>query len=142
MVYLIHIFNSHDIEIKEYEENRPESWTIFFGTLFSHRKRSEHIKRKCDNIFQFIFNIVHNGKEKTSIHVSVAQTIHDTCRPKQLVQISNRMGYAISYSELEQIDNALTQRTIRRAGSYRVPVPPSIKPSVFIQDAIGNFDHE
>ena len=52
------------------------------------------------------------------------------------------MGCAISYSELEQIDNALTQRTIRRAGSYRVPVPPSIKPSVLIQGAMDNFDHE
>ena len=52
------------------------------------------------------------------------------------------MGYAISYSELEQIDNALTQRTIHRAESYRVPVPPSIKPSVLIQGAMDNFDHE
>ena len=51
-----------ELSLKEYEENRPESWTIFFDTLFSHRKRSEHIKRKCDNTFQFIFNIVHNGK--------------------------------------------------------------------------------
>ena len=56
--------DAHNIELslKEYEENRPESWTICFDTLFSHCKRSEHIKRKCDNIFQFIFNIVHNGK--------------------------------------------------------------------------------
>ena len=74
------------------------------------------------------------------IYISVAQTIHDTCRSKQLVQISNRMGYAISYSELEQIDNALTQCAIRRAGSYCVPVPPSIKPSVLIQGAMINFD--
>ena len=43
----------------------------------------------------------------------------------QLVQIFNRMGYAISYRELKQVDNASTQRTIRRAESYHVPVPPS-----------------
>ena len=66
------------LSLKEYEENRPESWTIFFDTLFSRRKRSEHIKREGDNIFQFIFNIVHNGKEKTPMHISVAQTIHNT----------------------------------------------------------------
>ena len=61
--------DAHDIKLslKEYEENRPESWTILFDTLFSHRKRSEHIKRKCDDIFEFMFNIVHNGKEKTPI---------------------------------------------------------------------------
>ena len=61
---------------------------------------------------------------------------------KRLVQIFNRMKYAITYSELEQINNALTQRTILRAGSYPVPVPPSIKPSVLIQGAMDNFDHE
>ena len=43
------------------------------------------MKRKCDNIFQFIFNIVHNGKEKIPVHISVAQTIYDTCRSKHLV---------------------------------------------------------
>ena len=48
----------------------------------------------------------------------------------------------MSYSELEQIDNALTQHTIGRAGSHRVPVPPSIKPSVLIQGAMDNFYHE
>ena len=52
------------------------------------------------------------------------------------------MEYAISNSELEHIDNAFIQRTIRRPGSNRVPVPPSIKPSVLIQGATDNSDHE
>ena len=52
------------------------------------------------------------------------------------------MGFTISYSELEKIDNGLAQRIIRRAGDNHVPIPPSIKPSVLIQGAMDNFDHE
>ena len=52
------------------------------------------------------------------------------------------MGFTISYSKLEKIDNGLAQRTIRRAGDDHVPIPPSIKLSVLIQGAMDNFDHE
>ena len=131
-----------DLSLKEYDENRPESWTLFFDALFSNRKRSEHIKRKCDNIFQTIFNMIHSGRKRTPMHVSLAQTVHDTCRSKQLIEILSRMGFTISYSELEKIDNGLAQRIIRRAGDDYVPVPPSMKPSVLIQGAMDNFDHE
>ena len=72
-----------DLSLKEYDENRPESWTLFFDALFSNIKRSEHIKRKCDNIYQIIFNMIHSGGKRTPMHVSSAQTVHDTCRSKQ-----------------------------------------------------------
>ena len=116
-----------DLSLKEYDENRPESWRLFFDALFSNRKRSEHIKWKCDNIFQIIFNMIHSGGKRTLMHVSLAQTVHDTCQSKQLIEILSRMGFTISYSELEKIDNGLAQRIIRRAGDDHVPIPPSIK---------------
>ena len=119
-----------DVSLKEYDENRPESWTSFFDALFSNRKRSEHIKRKCDNIFQIIFNMIPSGGKRTPMHVSLAQTVHDTCRSKQLIEILSRMGFTISYSELEKIDNGLAQRIIRTASDDHVP--PSIKTSVLI----------
>ena len=68
-----------DLSLKEYDENRPESWKLFLDALFLNRKRSEHIKRKCDNIFQIIFNMIHSGGKRTPMHVSLAQTVHDTC---------------------------------------------------------------
>ena len=52
------------------------------------------------------------------------------------------MGLCRSYDEVENIDSALAQRTISRAGLNHVPVPPSIQPKVLIQGAIYNFDHE
>ena len=38
--------------------------------------------------------------------------------------------------------NGLAQCIIRRAGNDHVPLPPSIEPSVLIQGAMDNFDHE
>jgi len=74
------------LSLQQYEQNRPDSWNVFFDTLLTHRKmKSDHAKRKCDNIFQTVFNLVHNGKKKTPMHISIAQTIHDICRSKQLI---------------------------------------------------------
>ena len=86
--------------------------------------------------------MIHSGGKRTPMHVSLAQTVHDTCRSKQLIEILSRMGFTISCSELEKINNGLAQRMIRRAGDDHVPIPPSIKPSVLIQGAMDNFDHE
>ena len=125
-----------------YKQNRPKSWELFFNTLFDYRKKSVHIQRKCDNVFQIIFNIVHNGQKKTPMHVSLPETVHDICRSKELIQILNRIGLCMSYNEVERLDNNLALRTIKKADIHRVPVPPSIQPGLLIQGAMDNFDHE
>ena len=64
-------------------------------------------------IFQIIYYIIHNGKQKTPFHISLTEAIHDTCRSKTLIQIMNRLGLCISYDEMEKIDTGLAQRTIK-----------------------------
>ena len=131
-----------EYSLNSYKQNRPKSWELFFNTLFDYRKKSVHIQRKCDNVFQIIFNIVHNGQKKTLMHVSLSETVHDICCSKELIQILNRMGLCMSYNEVERLDNNLALRTIKKAGVHRVPVPPSIQPGLLIQGAMDNFDHE
>ena len=136
--------DAEDLEcsLKNYKEYRPKSWELFFNILFIYGKESVHIQRKCDNIFQIIFNMVHNGQKKTPMHVGLSETVHDICRSKELIQIINRMGLCRSYDEVERIDSGLAQRTFEKAGVHRVPVPPSIEHGVLIQGAMDNFDHE
>ena len=62
--------NDLQYSLNQYKENRPESWELFLNTLFPYRKKSIHIQRKCDNIFQIVFNLIHNGEKKTPMHVS------------------------------------------------------------------------
>ena len=76
------------------------------------------------------------------MHVSLSETVHDICRSEELIQILNRMGLCMSYNEVEQLDNNLALRTIKKPGVHRVPVPPSIQPGLLVQGAMDNFDHE
>ena len=124
------------------ERDRPKYWVQFLNILFPNRHESKSIKRKCDTIFQSVYYLIHNGKKKTPMHVSIASAVHDLTRSKQLIRIFNCLGLGISYDELERIDCALARRTIDRAGNHRVPIPPSIKGNDVIHGAMDNFDHE
>ena len=97
---------------------------------------------KCDSVFQIVYNVVHNGHKKTTMHINLSEAIHNACRSKKMIQIMNRMGLCMSYDELERVDIGLAHRTINAAGSHRVSIPPSIIPSILIHGAMDNFDHE
>ena len=127
---------------KHFCENRPSSWDLFFSSLIPGRSISSNISRKCDMVFQILFYLVHNGSKKTPLHVSLCQTIHDTCRSKSLIQIMNQLGFCIGYDELERIDTRLATRTIELAGESRVPVPTNIDSSAIIHAAVDNYDNE
>ena len=72
-----------------------------------------------------MYNLVHNGRIKTQMHVTLIEATHNTCRSKKLTRITNPLGLCTSYDEVERIDTALAEHTIDMAGSHRVPVPPS-----------------
>ena len=136
--------DAEDLEcnLKNYKEHCPKSWELFFKTLFIYGKESVHIQHKCDNIFQMIFNVVHNGQKKTPMHVGLSETVHDICHSKELIQIINPMGLCQSYNEVERLDSGLAQRTFEKAGVHRVHIPPSIEHGILIQGTMDNFDHE
>ena len=100
-----------------------QCWNSFFDCMFPSWSSSASIKRKCDAIFQIIFNHIHNGQRKTPFETAILQSIHDTCKSKNLIQIFNRLGLGISYDKVQQIDIGITQEIIR---PNRVSVPKNI----------------
>ena len=78
---------------------------------------------------------------KTPLHVSLAQSIHDKCRSKQLVQILNNLGMCVSYDEMLRMDYNLVDRLIRSCGENKVPLPESITSTSTISASMDNFDH-
>ena len=44
-----------------------------------------------------------NCRIKLPLHIGISQNIHDKCRSKQLIQVFNRFGLCISYSELKKV---------------------------------------
>ena len=87
------------------------AWTTFFNAIFPYRQKSEPIERRIDVLFQIFFTAIYNGQKKTPLHLSLCETIHDTCRSKKLIQILNRMRLCMSYDELEKIDVCLAEKS-------------------------------
>ena len=113
-----------------------------FDTLFLYCTQSVNIKRKPDMIFQIIYYIIHNGKQKTPFHISLTEAIMTLVDQKLSYLIMNRLVLFISYDEMEKIDTGLAQRTINAAGVNRSPIPSTIKNDVLLHGAMDNFDHD
>ena len=135
--------NPRDVanSLNQYSHDKPPMWEMFFNNLFPQRSRSENIIRKCDTIFQIVFNLVHNGRKNVPLHIGISQSIHDKCRSKQLIQIFNKLGLCISYDELERIDCSLANEIMDSCVENKVPLPPTITSSSIIHGAMDNFDH-
>ena len=110
--------------------------------MFPTRCSSVAIKRKCEVVFQIVYNLIHNGQRKTPLYTVISQSIHDTCESKSFIQTFNRSELCISYDDLERAGIAITQEIINLAGPNRVPVPKNINSSSIIHGAMDNLDHE
>ena len=110
--------------------------------MFPPRSSFVAIKRKCEVVFQIVYNLIHNGQRKTPLHKVISQSIHDTYKSKSLIQMFNPLELWISYDDLERTDVAISQEIINLAWPNRVPVPKNIGTSSIIHGATDNFDHE
>ena len=127
--------------LSQYKVDKPPMWKMIFNSLFPQRSRSENMIRKCDPIFQIVFNLVHSCRKKVPLHISISQNIHGKCRSKQLIQILNKLGLCISYDELERIDCSLANEIIDSCIENKVPLPRTITSPSIIHGAIDKFDH-
>lgn len=134
--------NDLTLSMYDYESGRPENWKIFFDKLLPSHSKSKQVIKKCDSIFQIAYTLVHDGRKKTPMHISIAQTIHEASRSKTLIRVLNHLGLCMSYDELERQDHSLVCRTLKRNEKYRLPLPPVINSSIPIHGAMDNFDHE
>ena len=115
------------LNLKHYLIDRRQTWKAFFDSMFLYRPKSKSIMPKYNTIFQIIHYLVHNGKKKTLLHLSLCESIHDTCRSKELITIMNGLGLCMSYDELERIDIGLATLSIESAGEKRVLVLENIE---------------
>ena len=76
----------------------------------------------------------------TPLSVAWSQVVHNLSRSKHLIHLACRLGIGVSYDEILRIDTGIVQRTIDLCGENRVPIPPSIKPSIVLHAATDNFD--
>ena len=135
--------NARDVanSLSQYKVDKPPSWEIFCNSLFPQRSRSENMIRKCDTIFQIVFNLVHSCRKTVLLQISISQAIHDKCRSKQLIRILNKLVLCIFYNELERTDCSLANEITDSCVENKVPLPRTITSSSIIHGAMDNFDH-
>ena len=83
--------------------------------MFPPRSSFVTIKRKCEVVFQIVYNLIHNGQRKTPLHKVISQSIHDKYKSKSLIQMFNPLELWISYDDLERTDVAISQEIINLA---------------------------
>jgi len=130
------------ISLDSFKKEKLCAWNKFFKEMFPFREQSKQIQRKCDTIFQIVYNLVHNSCQVSPQSILVAQAVHDLTRSKKLIDMLHRLGICINYKSLLKIDIAAANRIIQKTGTNRVPVGDSILPSAIIHGAMDNFDHE
>ena len=135
--------NAEDIEISlnSYKEEGLESWDKFFNEMFPYRKESSIMRRKCDTIFQIVYNMVHDSSKVSPLSILVSESLHDLTKSKKLIEIFNRLGISINYKAMQNIDANTSKRIIDSAGENRVPVVESIIEDL-LNGVMDNFDHE
>ena len=119
-----------------------QHWNSFFDIMFPTRRSSVAMKRKCEVVFQIVFNLIHNGQRKTLLYTVISRSIRDTCKSKSLIQMFNRLRLYISCDDPERVDISITQEIISLVRPNRVPVPKNINSTSIIHDAMDNFDHD
>ena len=135
--------NAEDIEISlnRYKEESLGSWDKLFNEMFPYRKQSPIIQRKCDTIFQIVYNMVHDSRKVSPLSILLSESLHDLTKSKKLIEIFNRLGLCINYKAMQNIDSNTSKRIIDSAGENRVPVVDSIIEDL-INGVMDNFDHE
>ena len=128
------------ISYESFKRKRPAEWEKFFNILIDQKDKSKIKQRICDSVFQILYKMIHNNGRRTPLAISFAQAIQDICRSRHLTNLGCKLGFSVSYDEIERIDTDMVQRIIDQAGEFRVPVPPSIDPKMVINAATDNFD--
>ncbi|KAJ8679187.1 hypothetical protein QAD02_014974 [Eretmocerus hayati] len=96
-------------------------------------------KLKIKSLFQTMFFILKNGREKTPLQVMNGIALHATCKSKTLIDSLNHLGLSISYDEILRIRNGLALYTLE-LNARGIPLPNHLKRFIFTVLAFDNFD--
>ena len=129
-----------DLENMNYEI--PQSLQLFILALLTGEQScsepSERIRRLCNSISSDMVYAVTNGKIKAQKHILLPFAVKSLTGNVELIQILNRLGHSVSYSQIEEIDTALCLKKL--SIDSLIALPYSIHPNMFTTLAWDNID--
>ena len=111
----------------------PELQRFYLGLLTGkpEQKCSQRVEMLMKSFSQDVIYAVSAGQQKPPKHVLLSYGIQALTGNAELVKTLNRLGHAISYSQLEENDTALCLQKLAAAKNQRVILPVSIQPYIF-----------
>eukprot|EP00745_Piridium_sociabile_P027749 TRINITY_DN44663_c0_g1_i3.p1 TRINITY_DN44663_c0_g1~~TRINITY_DN44663_c0_g1_i3.p1 ORF type:complete len:1606 (-),score=395.32 TRINITY_DN44663_c0_g1_i3:590-5317(-) len=121
----------------------PQSVRLFLYYLLTgtgdHTHASQRVKRLVRSFAQDLVYAVTRGRLKPPKHIFLPFAVKSLTGNVELIQILNRLGHGIAYSQMEEVDTALClQKVSLSKGDVVLPV--NIYPGTFTTLAWDNID--
>ena len=115
---------------------------VFFRTLLTGRSisgnPSQRVRRLTTSFSQDLVYVTH-GKVKPAKNIVLPFGVRSLTGNVELIQILNRLGHGVSYSQVEEIDTALCLPKLAASGNT-IPLPQNIKFGLVTTLAWDNID--
>ena len=104
------------------------------------RKESDTQTRVPSVAQDLVYNVT-GGRHWTPKHISLASTLPQATRSKELVQLCHNAGHVISYHSLLQVETTMAEKTLRAMDPETGAVtPPNFVPGRFTHFTCDNID--
>ena len=121
----------------------PESTMNFLRYLLTGYNDPGHASQRVQRLLRsFAHDMVYavtGGQTKPPKHIVLAFTVKSLTGNVELINVLNRLGHSISYSQMEEIDTALCLQKLSLA-DRDVALPANIHPGIFTTLAWDNID--
>ena len=114
--------------------------TVLTGTTDIPTEYSQRLERLISSYGQDLMYGVSNGKRKPPKHILLAYTVKSFTNNVELIQMLNRCGHGIAYSQIEEINTALCLQKMASTPNKDVPLPEDIQPYIDTTLAWDNID--
>ena len=102
---------------------------------------SQIVQRLLRSFAHDMVYAVTGGQTKPPKHIVLAFTVKSLTGNVELINVLNRLGHSISYSQMEEIDTALCLQKLSLA-DRDVALPANIHPGIFTTLAWDNIDRQ
>ena len=133
-------------QLTEEEINLPDEVRVFLATLLTGNSKypeepcSSKVQRLVNSFGQDLVFGVTGGRKKPPKHILLPYTVKTLTNNVELIQILNRCGHGVAYSQIEELNTALCLQKMAMTQENAVPLPDNIKPHISTSLAWDNID--
>ena len=121
----------------------PDNVRSFLSTLPTgnrEKSSSQRVQRLVNSFGQDLVFGVSCGRVKTPKHILLPYAVKSLTNNVELIQIVNRCGHGMSYSQIEELNTALCLQKLAATPENMIPLPDNIKPYISTSLAWDNID--